>query len=162
MTEAHLYLFRADLALGEECRVRMAERMKADVGGEIQPSLQTAKDACHRCERHGALEVIQSAEHIGLLRHAQPLLEKRLGEYLLPCEEILHGGIGERDRADAALRLGCALIFLFGVLARFRDMDACTLEVKVRPAQRDNLAATQPRVPCELENVLELRAGNRL
>ena len=162
VTEAHLYLLRADFALGKKRRVRMAERMKADVGGKPELTFQTAKDACHRCERHGTLHVVQSAEYIGILRHTQPLPEKLLGERILPREEILHGGVGECDRAHAALRLGCPLIFLFSVLARFCDVNARPLEIEVRLAQCNNLAATQPCVPCELEDVFELRAGNRL
>ena len=36
VTEAHLNLLRADFLLGEKCRVRVPERMEADVCGEVE------------------------------------------------------------------------------------------------------------------------------
>ena len=46
MTEAHLYLLRADFLLGEECCVRVSERMEANVCGKIELTFQAAKYAC--------------------------------------------------------------------------------------------------------------------
>lgn len=48
MTETHLYLFRADFLFGKECRVGMAERVKAEIRGEVQPLLEVGEEMCHR------------------------------------------------------------------------------------------------------------------
>ena len=48
MAEAYLYLFRADLLLGKECRVGMAERVKTQIRGEIQPLLEVGEEMRHR------------------------------------------------------------------------------------------------------------------
>ena len=48
MTETHLYLFRADFLFGKEWRVGMAERVKAEIRGEVQPLLEVGEEMCHR------------------------------------------------------------------------------------------------------------------
>ena len=48
MTKAQLYLLRADLLLCKERRMCVAERVKTEIRGEIQPSLVVDEELRHR------------------------------------------------------------------------------------------------------------------
>ena len=67
MAEAHLYLLCADPLLRKERRVGMAERVKAQICGEIQPSLEIGEEMCHRRQRDRLCLVAQGAENIAVL-----------------------------------------------------------------------------------------------
>ena len=101
MAEAHLYLLCTDFLFGEECCMCMAERMEADVGGEVELFLQLPEKMSECNERHWDRDVAQSAKDIVIIRELDPVGKKCFGEHLLPCEQVLHGGIGERDDVDA-------------------------------------------------------------
>ena len=67
MAEAHLYLLRADLLFGKECRVGMAERVKAQIRGEIQPLLEIGKDMRHSGQHHRLGLVAQGTKNVAVL-----------------------------------------------------------------------------------------------
>ena len=117
MTQTNLYLLRADLLFGKECRVGMAERVKAQICGEIQPSLEVGEEMRHSGQRDRLRLVAQGAENIAILCERDTLPQEDRHERLPPREEILHGSRGERDRAGAVCRLGCALVLFCGALA---------------------------------------------
>ena len=112
MPKAHRYLLRADLLLREERCVGMAEGVKAKVRGEIQPSLEIGEEMCHRRQRDRLRLVAQGAEKIAVLCERDTLPQEDRRERLSPCEEILHGSRGKRDRAGTVCRLCCTLVLI--------------------------------------------------
>ncbi len=67
MPEAHLYLLCADLLLRKERRVGMAERVKAQICGEIQPLLEIGEEMRHSGQCDRLCLVAQGAENIAVL-----------------------------------------------------------------------------------------------
>ena len=64
VAETHLYLFRADLLLGEERRVRVAERMEAQIGGQVQPLLEVGEDVRHCIQSNGFRIIFARSEDV--------------------------------------------------------------------------------------------------
>ena len=112
MTETHLYLLRADLLLGKECCVGMAERVKAQIRGEVQPLFEISEEMCHRRQRDRLRLVAQGAENIAVLCERDTLPQEDRRERLPLREEILHASRGKRDRAGTVCRLCCTLVLL--------------------------------------------------
>ena len=112
MTETHLYLLRADLLLGKECCVGMAERVKAEIRGEVQPLLEVGEEMRHRRQRDWLRLVAQGAENVAILCERDTLPQEDRCERLPPRKKVLYGSRGECDRAGTVCRLGRALVLL--------------------------------------------------
>lgn len=67
MAEAHLYLLRADLLLGEERCVGMAEGVEAQIGGQRQTLLEVGEEMRHSGQCDRLRLVAQGAENIAVL-----------------------------------------------------------------------------------------------
>ena len=117
MAEAHLYLLCTDFLFGKECRMCVAERMKTEIRGEIQPLLEIGEDMRHRCQRDWLCRGTQRAENVAILCEKNALPQENRCKRLPPCEEILHGSRGECDRAGTVCRLGRTLVLLCGAFA---------------------------------------------
>ena len=114
MAEAHLYLLCADLLLRKERRVGMAERVKAQICGEIQPPLEIGEEVRHSGQCDRLRLVAQGAENIAVLCERNSLPQEDRREPLPPYEEVLHCCLGECDRAGTVRRLGRSLVLLCG------------------------------------------------
>ena len=64
MAEAHPYLLCTDLLFGKECRMCVAERVKTEIRGEIQPLFEIGEDMRHRRQRHRLGLVFERAEDV--------------------------------------------------------------------------------------------------
>ena len=90
----------------------VAERVKTEIRGEVQPLFEISEEMRHRRQRDWLRLVAQGAENIAILCERNTLPQEDRRELLPPREEILHGSRGKRDRAGTVCRLGCALVLL--------------------------------------------------
>ena len=92
VAETYLYLFCADLLLGEERCMRMAERMESKIRGQVQSLFKVSKDVYYCGQRHRLGLIFERAEEIAVLRERNALAQERFHKFLSPCEKVLHGG----------------------------------------------------------------------
>ena len=123
MAEAHLYLLCADLLLRKERRVGMAERVKAQIGWELQALLEVGEDVRCGGQCHRLRLIAQRAKDIVALRKRNALLQQMGGELLLPRDEVLHRRRGECDRAGTVGRLGRTFVLLRSAFPSLGDAD---------------------------------------
>ena len=70
--------------------MRMAERVKTEIRGEVQPLFKVGEEMRHRRQRDRLRFVTQRAENIAVLCERDTLPQEDRREILPPCEEILH------------------------------------------------------------------------